>query len=144
MGTRLPWIGDYWEECRRSMIKHPLINTCFQTIDQQIHQIKSEEAQLTAVCWLPSRITQKLAEHINLLMKRVQCKIYNQPLLFSWLYSSWTFWSSTLWFVSALCRKRIGFLWICIRQAAKNKKSAMNRQTCLVLLEVSVPSIWER
>ena len=129
---------DYWEECLTiDDKKHPLINTCFQTIDPtNPSELSPEEAQAVDSMLASFQESLKLAEHINLLMKKGSMyKIYNQHLLFHGcipLEPSGEFQPLMIHQAHYVGRELLDFFEYHIRQAAKNKEIGDDFSTDLI------------
>lgn len=129
---------DYWEECLTiDGKKHPLVNTCFQTIDStNPSELSLEEVQAVDSMLASFQESLKLAEHINLLMKKGSMyKIYNQHLLFHGcipLEPSGEFQPLMIHQAHYVGRELLDFFEYHIRQAAKNKEIGDDFSTDLI------------
>ncbi len=117
--------------------KHPLVNTCFQTIDPtNPSELSPEEAQAVDSMLASFQESLKLAEHINLLMKKGSMyKIYNQHLLFHGcipLEPSGEFQPLMIHQAHYVGRELLDFFEYHIRQAAKNKEIGDDFSTDLI------------
>ncbi|WP_061588984.1 fructose-bisphosphatase class III [Streptococcus sanguinis] len=129
---------DYWEESVTiDDTKHPLVNTCFQTINpENPSALTPEENQAVDSMLASFQSSLKMAEHMSLLMnKGSMYKIYNQHLLFHGcipLEPSGEFQPFILNQAHYSGKELLDFFEYHIRQSAKNKEVGDDLSTDLI------------
>ena len=129
---------DYWEESVTiDDTKHPLVNTCFQTINpENPSALTPEENQAVESMLASFQSSLKMAEHMSLLMnKGSMYKIYNHHLLFHGcipLEPSGEFQPFILNQAHYAGKELLDFFEYHIRQAAKDKEVGDDLSTDLI------------
>ena len=129
---------DYLKECVTiDGKKYNLTNTCFQTIDPaNPAELSLEESQAVDSLLASFQGSPKLAEHIELLMKKGSMyKIYNQHLLFHGCIPLEASGELKPLIINQSCyagRELLDFFEYHIRQAAKNKEIGDDFSTDLI------------